>query len=905
LLPGEKAVISTPFRVKFPSLYGRIGHQEQTYKAAYWYPFPAVYDRNGWHPMSLLKQGEGYFEFGDYEVSITLPENYRVGATGVLQNEEEREWLDRLAHKTAKRKGFPDTSKTPSSAKETKTLHYEAENVLDFAWFTSKRYHVLKDSVELPDHERTVTTWSFFTNEVADHWKNSIEYINEGVYDYSKWVGEYPYPQVTAVYAPFQAGGMEFPMVTEVSSHGTEESLGETIVHELGHNWFYGILASNARKYTWMDEGMNTFYQMRYRMTELREEGIYDGELPKKEPESSPPQLFETEDGSLSLAIGSALGGRSRRGIRNIYKFKQHVHSAQKPSLHSTDFTSQNYFLTNYAITPYYLGYLEAYLGQEHFDDLMQTYYEKWKFGHPGPEDFGAVLKKADKPVDWFLEGFIQEGEPIDLAIGRVEEKEDHYSIRVKNKGETPAPFSIGAIKDSMVVDTVWYDGFEGKKSVRFPKGDYDALTIDPFFFIPEYRKKNNRYSLKGPFPRTEALHLDFGMSFGYHRRTELSFLPAIGWNNYDKTMVGAAFYNGLILPQNFEYFFLPMYGFGSKKLTGTGRIAYNWYWDDCDVIERLRFQLGGQSFTEGYHRMAADKGIEMSPSTFVKFAPELSFHFEKPDPNSSIHQSLRLRSVNIFRKLDAQEDVLSLEDDLLTPSGNDYRINELVYRFRNERTLHPYRFKLSLQKGKGLLKARGELNYRINYDLAGELRALELRLFAGNLFQHDAGYPDLRLRMNGFNGRNDYTYDHIFLDRRGTDPVFGRQIAQEEGGFKTASEIGVTDRWLTSLSAKTEVPDLPVVDPYIFAEAGTNPEMIRYSGVSPIAYNAGVSFALPPFIGGDPLLEVYCPLVRSESAGKELYEGGSSYFDKLTFRLRLRIFNFIDRVRDRGLSFQ
>ena len=255
LLPKGRLNITTPFRVKIPSgEISRLGHIEQSYQITQWYPKPAVYDKNGWNPMSYLNQGEFYSEFGSFDVSITLPSNYIVGATGDLQTGSEIQRLKELADKTLKelpdiiagRKGLNKReSPFPSSSEQKKTLRYTQKNIHDFAWFADKRYLVLKGEVELPHTGRIVDTWAMFVPQNAKLWSRSIEYLNDGTFYYSKWNGDYPYNQVTAVDGTISAGGgMEYPNVTVIGNSSSDEELEIVIVHEVGHNWFYGILGS-------------------------------------------------------------------------------------------------------------------------------------------------------------------------------------------------------------------------------------------------------------------------------------------------------------------------------------------------------------------------------------------------------------------------------------------------------------------------------------------------------------------------------------------------------------------------------------------------------------------------------------------------------------------------------------
>jgi hypothetical protein len=144
LKTGDTLFITTPFRVKIPKgVTSRLGHIGESYQISQWYPKPAVYDKDGWHQMPYLDQGEFYSEFGRFEVNITLPENYIVGATGTLQNQNEMDKLEKLASDTS----WVNASHIgkvpfPASSKQKKTIQYIADGVHDFAWFADKRFNV-------------------------------------------------------------------------------------------------------------------------------------------------------------------------------------------------------------------------------------------------------------------------------------------------------------------------------------------------------------------------------------------------------------------------------------------------------------------------------------------------------------------------------------------------------------------------------------------------------------------------------------------------------------------------------------------------------------------------------------------------------------------------------------------
>jgi len=231
LQPGGSITVATPFFVKLPSgSISRLGHIEESYQITQWYPKPAVFDNAGWHPMSYLTQGEFYSEFGSFDVKITLPENYTVGATGDLQTSAEIDRLNRLATEEG-----PTSMDFPASSGIMKTLHYKQKNVHDFGWFADKRWIVRKGEMELPQSKRKVTTWAMFTPKNRGMWEEEgLKSIRDGLYYYSLWSGDYPYDVCTAVDGTISAGGgMEYPNVTVIGNSGDASQLRTVIIHEV------------------------------------------------------------------------------------------------------------------------------------------------------------------------------------------------------------------------------------------------------------------------------------------------------------------------------------------------------------------------------------------------------------------------------------------------------------------------------------------------------------------------------------------------------------------------------------------------------------------------------------------------------------------------------------------------
>ena len=381
LPPTKEITITTPFHVKLPFNVSRGGYDGQTFQVTQWYPKPAVYDQQGWHAMPYLDQGEFYSEFGNFDVRITVPKNYVVGATGELQNPEEINWLKTMPRpenkpgpklpsgktKISAAKKPSTTSKNQTRVKpalpvpvETKTINYKQNNVHDFAWFADKKFIVSYDTCQLSSG-KVIDVYTYYTPSQQAVWKNSIKYAKDAVHFYSTQVGEYPYNIVSVVQGPNSfGGGMEYPTITIISPTSSDEELDITITHEIGHNWFYGILASNEREHPWMDEGINTFYENKY--TELKY-----GKQSKEEE-----ILFQT---------------------KALRKTDQPIETP------SEQFSESNYGLVAYHKTSEWMRFLEDKLGEDNFRKMMQDYFEQWKFKHPQPQDFKALVSKNSDAV--------------------------------------------------------------------------------------------------------------------------------------------------------------------------------------------------------------------------------------------------------------------------------------------------------------------------------------------------------------------------------------------------------------------------------------------------------------------------------------------------------------------------
>lgn len=373
LLPGNTITITTPFNVKLPNYYSRSGYTNKQFMVCQWYPKPAVYDRTGWHQFPYLDQGEFYSEYGSFKVNITVPAEYVVGATGTLQTAAELAKYKTIGLENNKNeKQISYKTATPG---KTKTLQYSGEHIHDFAWFAGKDFIVRYDTLQLAVGD-TVDVFSYGQTSGNKTWKNSTSYIKDAVRHYSQWIGQYPYPVVQAVEGPknLSSGGMEYPMITLITSpNAKEEEMDAVITHEVGHNWFYGILGSNERDNPWMDEGLNTYFQFRYEAEKYRSNTILASMIPKEIKELSEPE-FQAR----------------------IYEVLNSIPTDKPITTGSTGFTNKDdYGIVIYIKTAIWMFMVENELGRDVVDKALQSYFTKWQFKHPSPDDFKKELETA------------------------------------------------------------------------------------------------------------------------------------------------------------------------------------------------------------------------------------------------------------------------------------------------------------------------------------------------------------------------------------------------------------------------------------------------------------------------------------------------------------------------------
>jgi hypothetical protein len=797
LQPGQSCTIATPFRVKLPSgSISRLGHIGQSYQITQWYPKPAVFDRDGWHPMPYLTQGEFYSEYGSYDVSITLPKNYILGATGDCQTPSEVEFMNLQATLSESKMLEGASNEFPESSKEYKTVRYTQSNVHDFGWFADKRWIVKKGEVITPAEGNKVATWALFTPNAAGTWDRANEYLHDAIYYYSLWNGDYPYSQVTAVDGTISAGGgMEYPNVTVIGTSNTPRTLETVIMHEVGHNWFYGILGSNERDNAWMDEGLNSFNEDRYMDTKY------------------PNAKLGAAIGLEGLDNRFRTGDFSQRSLSELtYLLSAATNVDQPLQLNSDNFTGLNYGGIVYKKTAILFYYLKGYLGENLFDECMHTYYQEWKFKHPSPQDIENVFERVSKKdLDWFFHDLIRTTKKIDFEISRVKKSDAGYQVKVKNSGQATGGFSLG-VKGS---PSFWYGPIEPGKSlwVDLKTGltglEKKEIRIDSEGLIPEINRGNNFMKSKGLFKKVEPLKLEFALGIKNPKYTQVYYLPMLAWNSIDGSMIGLNVHNRHIIRQNWEYSVAPLYSFSRKTINGFGSAYY--HKGNLSVGARLQ-RFGNKEFdsatTSEYEQYTA---LNPSISYVIRNKPQnlnkkfvmtfdLGYHiqyFGNEISNDSFEGVLKSHASREFVDLKSSvSQKLGFRSNLSATGRMLYGTNVIYKGSENIGTL---------------LSAAGSYSYI--YSLKS-MKSFSVNAYIGYQANDNAlgVFDNGAFGLSGVGSAYDYTYDQLFFGRNSTSGFTGAHYTDGMGSLGiNLPGLGATKR-LVRGQFQFEVPKLPIV---------------------------------------------------------------------------------------------
>ncbi len=475
--PGETITLDVDFTSRMPEIFARTGWERKAndslfFMVAQWFPKLGVYEIPGqrylpadapsgkWSTHQFHSNSEFYADFGTYEVTITTPEAYEVGASGVLVDE--------------------------IIANGKRTVTYKAEDVHDFAWTTSGDFLVFEDAWQ------HVKLRLLLQPEHSAQAVRHFEAAKIGLEYFDKWVGPYPYTTLTLVDGVGGSNGMEYPTLitcgTVYMLPAWLRALEVVTIHEFGHQYFYGLLASNEAEEAWLDEGLNSYLELR----------IMDEAYGKGSVFNTPWMKVDDRD----VQRLGYIANRPERGPIFQKSWEYELNS--------------DYGKASYAKPATVMKTLENYLGWEVLQEVMQTYYKEWRFRHPTTRDFIDVVERVSgRQLDWFFDQFIYGTAVVDYKVEDITVVPADDSDIITNQihlsrlADGIFPQEIDILFDDGVLETVEWDGESKEKTMTFERpASILEVHLDPHNKIMlDINQFNNRLRTE---PETKFARLQF-----------------------------------------------------------------------------------------------------------------------------------------------------------------------------------------------------------------------------------------------------------------------------------------------------------------------------------------------------------------------------------------------------------
>ena len=446
---------------------GRMGHVgSRFYELGQWYPRMAVYDDvNGWNTLPFLGAGEFYLEFGDFDVSLTVPAGFQVAATGALANPtvvrtpQERARLTRVFTSNQVVQVITRDEAIAAATKRvpgTRTWRFTAPGVRDFAWAAGSGLRWDASTWE------GILIQTYYHPE-ATSWEDANAMMRFALQKFSGTLGRYPWPQISSVEGLIE--GMEYPMITFCPAIPKREDQFWVLMHELGHQWFPMQVGSDERRYPWMDEGFNTFADY---------------------------------DVAEAFFKGTAYGDTVRRDLLAAYQATA-VPGKEQPMISRPDEVRELYW-TAYQKPALMLTILRDVVGREGFDAALREYARRWKGKHPQPADFFRTMENVTgRDLDWFWRNWVYTTARLDQAVDSARSGSDTTLLYLSNRGQMVLPVTLelryedGSLETRTLPVEMWSLG--SRFTYRFASAKrVVGVTVDPKRVYPDIARENNSW---------------------------------------------------------------------------------------------------------------------------------------------------------------------------------------------------------------------------------------------------------------------------------------------------------------------------------------------------------------------------------------------------------------------------
>ncbi len=446
--PNEMVEVNVEWKAKIPRPFARTGYVGDYYFIAQWFPKLGVLENRGWNTHQFHAATEFYSDYGMYDVRMTVPAGFVLGASG------------RQIERTANADG-------------TETHRYSGQDIHDFAWTTSPDYI---ESLRMFEHPSlpAVQMRLLLQPEHAGQASRHFDATAAALKYYGEFYGPYPYDSITIIDPAYQsaAGGMEYPMLFTAGTRWLAPSRvavpQRVTIHEAGHQWWYGMVGSNEFEHAWMDEGLNTFSEAR-----TMEAAAFPNYVGLRFFGGFVPWVIDDIQMVRATDLNRLTGYRDNA-------------EADTPSNPTYRYWPSTATFITYNKTALWLHTLERRFGWPLVQKVMSTYWERWRFRHPLPDDFFATVNEVTgEDMTWFFDQVYRSSNVFDYGIQefRSTRHGDGYRTVVvpRRFGEALHPVDVvTTFRDGKTVTERW-DGRDRRAIYTYDRPSQAlSVQVDP-----------------------------------------------------------------------------------------------------------------------------------------------------------------------------------------------------------------------------------------------------------------------------------------------------------------------------------------------------------------------------------------------------------------------------------------
>jgi hypothetical protein len=373
--PGETVRVAVTWNARIPAFFARTGHRGDFFFFAHWFPKLGVFGPEGWNSHQFHVATEFFSDYGIYDVTMTVPADWVVGATG-LERDRRRNDDGTMTHR------------------------YYEEDVHGFAWTTSPDFVVRTTRFEEPGLS-PVDVRFLAQPEHLDQVERHLDAARNAFKYYGTWYGAYPYGHVTIVDPPYgsRAGGMEYPTLftcgTRLFNPRGGKQPESVTVHEAGHQFWYGVVGNNEFEHAWLDEGLNTFSQLRTLEAAYPDLVWVNRYLP------APGYRGRRNPELLAMRVSDITIPRFVERV-DMYRPNAAADDLDRPTFRYLPYAASD---LSYSKTALWLATLERHIGWDALQRILSTFYDRHAFGHPTPEDFFTIANEVSgQDLTWFFD---------------------------------------------------------------------------------------------------------------------------------------------------------------------------------------------------------------------------------------------------------------------------------------------------------------------------------------------------------------------------------------------------------------------------------------------------------------------------------------------------------------------